>query len=217
MTLLELYSSLPTIEQVPSFYVPGYTESLKTYTGVRVIPDPSFIDGVSKVDLTYLKSVGFPCYFIPLMLHNNCYGYVLKGREKKTPRRHTKNVFPGQTEVTENDVVCLVEGFKDSYLLRKIGIHAIPMLTSEPCKELLTYLETYHCRLVFIPDNDQFRSNFIESFKKSISNFEIPYFIYKLDGVKDLGDFFLPELRDLALVQAKKIRKITRALSHAKI
>lgn len=219
MTLLEFYSSLPTLEQMPGFYVPGYTEALKTFPGVRVIPDPSFVEGMGKADSIYLLSnqLTWPRYFIPLMLGNNCYGYVLKGREKRTPRRHTKNVFPGQTEVVSRDVVCLVEGIKDAYLLRAIGIHCIPMLTSEPCKELLVYLETKQCQLVFIPDNDQYRDNFIESFKKSISNFEIPYFIYKLEVVKDLGDFFLPELRDAALQNAKKIHKIVRALSNAKV
>lgn len=217
MNLLEFYSSLPTLEQVSSFYVPGYTEALKTYLGVRVIPDATFLDGLDQDDVKYLKSCSFPVYFIPLMLGNNCYGYVLKGREKRTPRKHTKNVFPGQCQVLPNEPVCLVEGIKDSYLLRALKIPTIPMLTSEPCDELLSYFEQHHCPVIFIPDNDIYREQFIKAFKNKISTKKIPYYVYKLEVVKDLGDYFLPELREPAMNQAKRILKIYRGLKNAAV
>lgn len=216
MTLLEFYTSLPTLEQMPGFYVPGYTEALKTFTGVRVIPNPSFVDGLSKEDEKYLLSrqLGWPRYFIPLILGNNCYGYVLKSYVKRTPRRHTKNVYPGQELIKQGDVVCLVEGIKDAYILRALKLQAIPMLTSEPCDELIDYLEMLQCKLVFVPDNDDYRGTFIKSFREKISSKKIPYYIYKLEGVKDLGDYFLPELREAAMLQAKKILRVVRALKN---
>lgn len=205
MTIGEVYLSLPTLEQYPQFYVPGYTESLKTYTGVRVVPDQSFVEGVASPHRMYLTHMQYPYYFIPVRKGNNCYGYVLKSQEKRTPRLVSNFFLPGYEDVQDNSIVCCAEGFKDTYLLRAAGIPCFPMLTAILTESLLSDLVARHIHLLFIPDNDSHRDHTKQQLEKKAKSVKLSYSVYDLSMVKDLGDFFLPELRSAALQEAHNI------------
>lgn len=213
MELLEFYSSLPTPEVLPSFYVRGYTEALHYYTGVRVVPDYSFVESLPKIHLEHIKAAGFPCYFIPVERDNKCYGYVVKSYQKLTPRYTTKSYIPGLDCIKDGQAVVFVEGIKDSYLLKVVGLPVLPMCTSMISDDMFRFLQEHHCNVLFVPDNDSHRDNTIEKFKKKISKYSLSYFIYHLKTVKDLGDYFVDELRSAALNEAKTIKKLYGAFN----
>lgn len=214
MDMGEFYRSLCLLEK-SDFYVRGYTEALALYTGVRVVPDISYISGLSEDHRRYFISVGFPCYFIPIINRlNSCFGYVLKGREKKTPRNCTNFLLPGTDGVYENDIVVLVEGIKDSYILRKIGLKAIPMLTSNPSEALLWWFRSHNNKVLFIPDNDMYLQRSVDNFVKKAKNVKLEYYIHKIDGVKDLGEVFDSiESKSIVLDNTRAILRTIREIS----
>ena len=212
MQLLEFYESLPSLEMVPQFYVKGYTEALKTYRGVRVIPDMSYIEGLPKTHKDYLKAAGFPCYFIPHIKNNYLYGYTVKSYGKRTPRKEVSgyNYLPGYEDVKEGSTIVFVEGIKDSYLPRTAKLLTLPMCTSSIPTNLLRELAAIHCRIIYCPDNDEHRNNSIVNLTKKLNteSFRIPMEVFYLQGIKDFGEFFdSPAQRAQALSEVKRLRQ----------
>lgn len=206
MSFLSFYQKLPTIDQFP-FYIKGYTEALKTFKGVRVIPNASFLTDFPSQFHSFAFSTSFPSYFLPLFMGENCYGFVLKGPTKKrTPQFSTVPLLPGLNEVKPNSIVLLCEGFKDVYLLRMMGLTALPILTAVPSQGVLRYLARLRCRVIFVPDNDETRETHILSFEKVISSLQtaLHYSVFHITGTKDLGGVFDSENdRTWALFNAK--------------
>ncbi len=211
MSFLSFYQKLPTLNQVPSFYIPGYTESLKTFKGVRVIPDLSFLEGFPPQFTSFLKTTFLPLYFVPLYIGENVYGFTLKGLKKMTPSFTTIPILPGQSEIKPGQTVILSEGFKDVYLFRVMGIPALPCLTSIPSSAVLKYLAKIDCSVIFIPDNDEYQNKHILKFQKTVSIIQSPlkYEIFNLRGCKDLGGFFDSESeRAQSLINFKIVQNL---------
>lgn len=201
------YLSLPQYGTVAVPGIPAYTKSLELYNGVRVVPDESFVETVSSKDLGYFKSVGFPCYFIPIFRGSECYGYVLKGLEKKTPSSSGWLHNPGIERIKKGCTVWLVEGIKDSYLPLKCKQVCVPMLSSGVTAKLLSFLRSMECKVVYVPDNDEHRQQFLSGFYKKLedANKDIPgehsapklkAIWVRLTAAKDLGDYFDATLRE---------------------
>lgn len=205
---LKFYQSLPTTKQYP-LYIKGYTEALETFSGVRVVPDNSFLEGIDRNVINNFLSVGTPCYFVPIHQHNKCYGYVLKGHQKKTIKVANKKLLPGFEQVTEGCVVYLVEGFKDSYLLRSANKICLPILTSIPTLETLQILKQLDTKLVYCADNDilcdQNKQGFLD--KATRAGFSVEnILLWNLTEYKDLGDFFNDnKSRKDILIQTKSL------------
>ncbi len=219
MSFLSFYQKLPTLSQMPSFYVPGYTESLKTFKGVRVVPDLSFLEGFPRKFMSFVQTTFFPFYFIPLYLGENVYGFTLKGTQKMTPNFTTIPILPGQSEVEPGQTVILSEGFKDVYLFRIMGIPALPCLTSVPPAAVLKYLSKINCSVIFVPDNDKHQNSHILKFQKTVASIRCPlkYEVFSLKGCKDLGGFFDSESeRVQSLINFKVIQNLLRGRSLSK-
>ena len=163
MTLLDFYLGLPTIQSFPKqlLYVKGYTEALNTFQGVRVVPDYSFCEGISQLYLKYLKALPAPYYFIPIHRNNQCYGFVVKGLDKRTPSIKSNHLLPGCDLMTKGKPVVIVEGLKDCYLTRKAGILTVPMLTSSVNTILLQEFADLKIPVILSTDNDSHRENSI--------------------------------------------------------
>jgi hypothetical protein len=201
--LQHFYESLPSLSAVSSFYIPGYTEALSFFSGVRVIPHSSFIEGT---DMMVFKKYFFalkalPVYFIPIFRKRKCYGFVLRGAEVKfTPRFCTNFLLPGCERIENGDIVFIVEGLKDSGPLLMLGVKTIPCLTSAPSVELLRWLKLKNCKVYIIPDWDEHLKEHVQVIRERLQEagyveFRKDFFIHILAqrGVKcDLGDFFCP-------------------------
>ncbi len=219
MSFLSFYQKLPSINEFSSFYVPGYTESLKTFKGVRVIPDVSFLGGFPTQFMGFLQTTLLPLYFIPLYIGENVYGFALKGIKKMTPNFFTVPILPGQSEIESGQTVILSEGFKDVYLFRIMGIPALPCLTSVPSAIVLKYLSKLNCSVLFIPDNDEHRNSHILKFQRTVSSIQAPlkYEIFNLMGCKDLGGFFDSESeRTQSLINFKVVQNQLRGQALSK-
>lgn len=190
MKLREFYESLPPMSALPNFYIRGYTEALRYYTGVRVVPDISFCEGVPSRYRFYLDSVPAPFYFVPIIRGNNCYGFLLKSMEKRTPRYCTDCYLPNYDLVRDGDTVVFVEGIKDSCLPLSLGLVTLPMCTSSVSAPLLEDLASRDCKAVYCPDNDKGRDGFVAAFRKKVSRVPIEFAVFPLSRVKDFGDWF---------------------------
>jgi hypothetical protein len=212
MGLKEFFLSLPLIDQVPitQFYVPGYTESLKLYSDVRVVLSNDWLQGVPHDLQDYFYKVGFPCYFVPIFTGRSCFGFVTKGSGKFTPRFATNTLLPGCERLKGGETVVFVEGFKDSYLpmlsCGDLPVVVLPMLTAVPSKDLLSLLGQQGCKVVLVPDNDDYAGDHLARFYELCGKTGAHGFQYRLSMVEDFGDFFNPDLRGAALREAKKLR-----------
>jgi len=206
------FSNLPLLSQVDlyHFYIEGYTESLKLFSEVRVVLGEDWLSGVPLELQEYFYKVHFPCYFIPIFQNSDCYGFVVKGFSKMTPRFCSNHLLPGCERIKGGELVILVEGFKDAYLpllsCKGLPVVVIPMLTSIPSKEFLCYLNSMGCSVLFIPDNDVHKQEHSARFFELAGKVGIKSYRYDVLGVEDFGDFFNPVLRDVALEQAKVFR-----------
>jgi len=209
MKLNEFYNSLPTGKQ-SSIYIPYYTEALTTFQGVRVVPSYEFVLELDKKYKQYFKHIQFPCYFIPIHVNNECYGFVLKALEKKTPRFYTKNYLPGLELVKPGQPVVLVEGIKDTYILRAAKIPCVPMLTDTISEFTFNFFQKNNCPVIYCPDNDPIQESNIKNF---IKKFQEKGHTFKLNYVKDLGDFFGPD-REKAILAAKEVISFYRTLQN---
>lgn len=203
----------PAIDQdiVSQFYIPGYTESLRLFSEVRVIPSLEWLDsGVSEELKSYFIKAGFPCYMVPIFRERSCYGFVAKSFGKMTPRFCTNEFIPGCERVKGGETVVFVEGFKDAYIplvaCRGLPVVVLPMLTALPRKALLGWLKGMGCRVVLVPDNDEHFSGHSARFSELCGSVQVPGSIFRLSGVKDFGDFFESGQRASALQEAKRLR-----------
>jgi len=196
--MLKFYQSLPDIN-TNLVKIPAYFESMKLFTGVRIIPSADFLNGFPFQFHSYFNSTGFPCYFAPLRIGNKCKGFVLKGIEKPTPSFSTVDgLLLGMEKIKDGDVVVLAEGIKDVYLINKANfpdLHGIPMLTGIPSTQTLEILASKKCRIIFVPDADKERDSHINRFKQIVSSLgvwiEYSIFHLKTDLPKlDLGGCF---------------------------
>jgi hypothetical protein len=80
------------------------------------------------------------------------------------------------------------------------------MLTALPSKALLGLLKTLGCRVVLVPDNDEHMADHTARFSELCGRVQIKGSVFRMEGVKDFGDFFVPEFRRQALVEAKRLR-----------
>jgi len=220
MGFRDFYSLLPLIDQVDPyrFYVKGYTEALKLFSGVRVVLDEGWLNGVPPDLQDYFFRVKFPCYFIPIFRDSNCFGFVVKGFQKETPRFCTNNKYlPGCERIHGGEVVVLVEGIKDSYLpflaCKGLPVVVIPMLTAIPSKDLLGFLKEMGCSLVFVPDNDVYKGDHVSRFYELCGKVGVKGFVFELNGIKDFGDFFVSESRGWVLGEGKRLREMVKGMS----
>ena len=219
MGFRDFFSTLPLVSQVPrrQFYVKGYTEALSLFSDVRVVLNEEWMSGVPHDLLEYFYRVKFPCYFIPIFRENNCFGFVVKGFSKETPRFCTNNMLlPGCERIKGGEVVVLVEGCKDCMIpmLALKGLYAvvIPMLTAVPSREFLGFLKEMKCTVVYASDNDEYRANHTARFYELCGKIGLLCFIYDLKGSKDFGDFFDISTRDSVLSEGKRLREVVKSL-----
>jgi len=216
MDFRDFFSSLPLVSQVDPyrFYVPGYTESLKLFSDARVIMGEEWLSGMPYDLQDYAFKVQFPCYFIPIFKGSDCYGFVMKGFSKFTPRFCTNALLPGCEHITGGELIILVEGFKDAYLpmlaCRNMPVVVIPMLTSVPSKELLAFLHSMGCSVLFVSDNDSHRANHLARFFELAGSVGIKASKFDLRSLEDFGDFFLTSKRDQAVIEAHSLRDVVR-------
>jgi hypothetical protein len=213
MSLKDFFISLPTMDQVSvsRFYIPGYTESLTLFSEVRVVFSPDWLQGVSEELKAYFIKAGFPCYMVPIFRGGSCYGFVVKGHGKLTPKFCTNEMIPGCERLREGGIVVFVEGFKDAYcpMVACKGLSAVvlPMLTSLPRRAFLGWLKTLKCRVVFIPDNDDHVLDHSARFNELCGKEQVTGRVFRLDGIKDFGTFFESSGgRVASLQEAKRLR-----------
>lgn len=204
MSLLEVYTSLPKPNK-DLLHVPCYTESLSTFSGVRVLPSETYLDGLPPDLVRSASLVGLPCFVIPIHSAGRCYGIVLKGRGKPTPRYGNTARLCGWESVAPGSTVVLVEGFKDTYILRRMGVLALPLLTSMPSARTLSLLASMACKVVYVPDNDSYGQRNAETYMAKASSAGIEPLVFRLSGVSDLGDVFDPRLRRAAICEASRL------------
>jgi hypothetical protein len=218
MGLKEFFLSLPLIDQVPisQFFVPGYTESLRLFSEVRVVLSDEWLQGVPRELQDYFYKVGFPCYFVPIFTGRNCFGFVAKGFGKYTPRFATNMLLPGCEKIRGGETVILCEGFKDCFLpmlaCGDLPVVVLPMLTAVPSKDMLSLLASYGDSVVFVPDNDDHAGDHLGRFFDLCGKTGAKGFQFRLSRVEDFGDFFNPGLRAKALQEAKKLRGFVSGL-----
>ena len=224
MNLRDWFTTLPLLSQVNKyqFYIPGYTEALSLFSEVRVVMGEDWISGVPSDLQQHFYKVKFPCYFIPIFVGENCYGFVLKGFSKTTPRFCTNLLLPGCEKIKGGEIIVLVEGIKDCYIpmlaCKGLPVVVIPLLTSVPSLGLLEFLRDAGCRVLYIPDSDDHVSNHKARFFELCGKAGIKSGFYELPSngsvcaFKDYGDFFSPNLRTLVLNDAKRLRSYLQGL-----
>ena len=186
------------------------------FSGTRVILSEEWISGVP-VDLqSYFFRVHFPCYFLPIFKGSDCFGFVVKGFSKETPRFCTNMLLPGCERINGGEVVVFVEGLKDSYLpikaLKDLHAVVVPMLTAVPSRELLGFLKGMNCSVLYVPDNDNYRQDHAARFFELCGKAKIFCSVFDLAGFKDFGDFFQECYRDAALLEGKRLRETVKGL-----
>ena len=218
MGFKDFYSSLPLLKQVPKyqFYTQGYTEALGLFSGVRVVLSEEWLSGVPADLQDYFFRVKFPCFFIPVFTEQNCYGFVVKGFSKQTPRFCTNALLPGCERIRGGELVILCEGLKDAYLpmvcCKDLPVVVIPMLTAVPSKDFLGFLKTMGCTVLYVPDNDEHRGSHQARFYELIGSVGLLGSIFHISGHKDFGDFFSPALRSTVLESGRMLRESVKAL-----
>ena len=219
MGFRDFFSALPLIGQVDSyhFYIPGYTEALKQFSEVRVVLSEEWLSGVPYDLLDYFYQTRFPCYFVPVFGGDSCFGFVLKGFGKATPRFCTNGLLPGCERVKGGELVVLVEGFKDSYIPMMVSkglpVVVIPMLTAVPSRDLLGFLKEYKCPVVYVPDSDEHKRDHLARFYELCGKVGVVGTVFEMNGIKDFGDFFNPVFRSVALGEGKRLREVLRSLT----
>ena len=219
MVFRDFFSALPLVNQVNpyQFYIEGYTESLRLFSDVRVVLDEGWLSGVPLDLQDYFFRVNFPCYFIPIFSGNNCYGFVVKGFRKETPRFCTNMFLPGCERIKGGEVVVLVEGLKDAYtpllLCKDLPAVVIPMLTAVPSKELLSFFKSMGCSVLYVPDNDGYRNDHKARFYELCGKVGIMGSVFEVSQVKDFGDFFSPVYRSAVLSEGKRLRETLKGLT----
>ena len=220
VSVVDFFRQLPRLaDTLPGFYVPGYTESLETFSEVRVIPSAEWLSGCPAELHDYAYRTYFPTYFVPIFLGETCYGFALRGGSVKfTPRFCTNFLLPGCERVTAGCRVVLVEGFKDAYTLRRAGVLAIPMLGSMPPSGILGWFQSMGVSVVFVPDFDDagVQSNQVRGFTDKAAKAKLCFNVlaFPCGGpAGDLGDFFSgsPIVRADALARAKEVLAACRA------
>lgn len=196
--LQEFYQTLPTIHQFPQekFYIPGYTEPLRevrdaTQLKVRVIPSREHVVDLPQKHRENMFSVGFPCYYIPIKKGPEHYGYLLKGRQKKTVKySQWYSVFNADAIYDGTTFLFVVEGIKDAYIFLKHRLPVISMLTSTLEEDTLKEIERYKKVLVVIPDNDDTGAAKLQWFYDKLQGYANASTLYAIQGHKDFGDWF---------------------------
>jgi hypothetical protein len=212
MSFKDVFVALPTIDQVntSSFYIHGYSQALCLFSEVRVVYSADWLQGMSEELKAYFIKVGFPNFVVPIFRGYNCYGFVVKGFGKMTPKFCTNELLPGCERLKGGEIVVLVEGFKDCYLpmlaCKGLPVVVLPMLTAVPSKELMGALKVSGCRIVSVPDNDEHVANHSARFMELCGKVQIAGTIFNISGVKDFGGFFDPESRVQAMAEAKRLR-----------
>jgi len=218
MGLFEFYQSLPSIESITpyQFYIKGYTEALKQFSDVRVVLSEEWLQGVPLDLRDYFYRVGFPNYFIPIFLQEDCFGFVLKGFSKETPRFGTNMLLPGCERIMPGGLVLLVEGIKDTYLplqaCRGLPVTVLPMLTAVPGRELLAWFKEHNCAVLYVPDNDDRRADHVSRFAEVCGKVGIRNSLFLLEQVGDFGEFFETTKRIAVLEEGKRLRKLVQSL-----
>jgi len=218
MDFRSFFSTLPLVHQVDTyqFYVKGYTEALRYFSEVRVVLSEEWLVGVPTDLKDYFYRVGFPCYFIPIFYKQSCFGFVVKGFHKETPKFCTNMLLPGCERITGSNLVVLVEGLKDAYvpMLACDGLPAVvvPMLTSVPSKELLYLFKEMRCEVLFVPDNDSYQKEHRARFYELCGKLGMAGTVFELSGAKDFGNFFDVETRNVVVSEGKRLREMARSL-----
>jgi hypothetical protein len=207
------------MDQVDPYYlyIKGYTESLRLFSGVRVVLSEDWLQGVPGDLQDYFFKVKFPLYFIPIFVNRNCYGFVVKGFSKHTPRFATNLYLPGCERIKGGETVVLVEGFKDAYvpMLACRGLHAVvvPLLTAVPSVGLMGYFHSLGCRVVIVPDNDEHRGDHLGRYYEICGRERMPAGCFDLRGLKDFGEVFdSPESKAIALAEGKRLREMLKGM-----
>ncbi|MCL2129052.1 MAG: hypothetical protein FWH35_01695 [Treponema sp.] len=219
MVFRDFFSALPLLHQVDPyrFYVPGYSEALSLFSDVRVVLDESWLSGVPSDLQDYFFITNFPCFFIPIFTGKNCYGFVLKGFRKETPRFCTNMLLPGCERIKGGELVVLCEGMKDCfvplYVSKGLPVVVVPLLTSVPSRDFLGFLKSMNCSVLFIPDNDERRGNHTARFYELIGSVGIMGSVYNLNpSFKDFGDVFNPVLKSGVLEEGRLLRKSLKGM-----
>ena len=219
MDVKGFFSTLPLIHQVDPylFYVRGYTEALRNFSEVRVVLSEEWLCGVPFELKDYFFRVGFPCYFIPIFQANICYGFVVKGFGKETPKFCTNMLLPGCEKIAGGELLVLVEGLKDAFIpfhaCQGLPAVAVSMLTAVPSREFLEAAKAANCSVLFAPDNDAYAQNHQARFYELCGKAGICGDVFRLDGAKDFGDFFDPKLRTVVVNEGKRLRDHVKKLT----
>jgi hypothetical protein len=201
------YLSLPKQGQV-RIEIPYYTDVLKGFNYVRVIPDISFIEGCS-IPLEYRNAfykISYPAYYVPIKRENVHWGFILKGKDKHTPSyTNWLRCFNFDDLFRDEGCIVMVEGMKDAYIFLENGIPVIAYLTSFPAKDLIDLAISRGKFIVFCPDNpviDLAGKNAGDKFKKYMELIGYKSFlvfnVYHGD-IKDFGDYFILDKREMVL------------------
>ena len=127
MPSLQFYQSLPEMGAFPDFYMEGYTEALQLIKGVRVVPNSTFVEDLSKDYRDMFNLVGYPSYYVPIKVGKEHYGFTLKGsKTKKNPHFSLwLNMFNIEAIYADSPYLFVVEGIKDAYLWLYYGLPGV--------------------------------------------------------------------------------------------
>jgi hypothetical protein len=181
---------------MPDFYVPGYTEAVATLPEVKIIPNPSYLE-MFPSEFLYLFKGGmqFPCYYIPIRLDRAHYGFILKGTTKQTPRYTTWYPFFNLQVLRDpRPYVFVTEGIKDAGVLLQMGLPAMAMLTASVSDVPLKAFKEYGKIPILLPDNDAAGALAVAKMHRKLKAQGMPYKVHMVQGHKDLGDWYVPEL-----------------------
>ena len=221
MALRDFFSALPLLNQVNRyhFYIPGYTEALGYFSDVRVVLSEEWLSGVPHDLQDYFYKVNFPCYMVPIFRGTDCYGFVVKGFTKMTPRFCTNALLPGCERIQGGELVVLVEGFKDAYtpmlVSKGLPVVVVPMLTAIPSREFLGWLKEMGCSVLYVPDNDSRIGEHSARFSELIGSVGVRGAIHKLVGIKDFGDCFVSNdiIHKAVLEEGRTLRGVLKSLT----
>lgn len=191
MPNLMFYKMLPLMEDLPEFYVPGYTETLKLVPGTRIVPNEDFIEDLADVHKLNFRVTGFPCYYIPIKRKREHFGYILKSQQKRNPHySNWLNIFNLDAIYDSRKTLFVTEGIKDTYLFLKYKLPVIACLTSTLSEDVFVELKKQQKRVIFIPDNDSIGKEQGPRFFRKASSKGIKSSVFLIKGHKDFGDWF---------------------------
>lgn len=212
-TMLDFYLSLPSVQDCP-FYVEGYSEALEFISGVRVIPNKGFIEGLSEDIRKNILSVGFPCYYIPNKVGKDHYGFIVKGNKKGTPRYGIRYKFFNLEAVFDGqDILYIVEGIKDAFLFLFFKRSVVASLTTQLSDSDIEEISRHKKVVVIVSDNDTAGVAGSSKMFKKFRALGVSAYVYRPKLHKDLGDWFdRPELRGMIKMEFKSIIKVGESL-----